>query len=253
MGVESRRQGRGIPAEYPRGGGRPARLRLHRRGLVELLPRLRCRQRRRPFQTDRAQGPPRGRRLPLRRQGLRQDRGRREAAGGDTDATEDRRTPLPCGRSGHEHSGERRDVGRPLVQHEGAELAFEQVPFDHPLWVLYSSGTTGLPKAIVQSQGGILIEHLKKVVLHIDLGPDDRFFWFTTTGWMMWNLVVGGPALGGDCHPALRRQPRLPRHERPLGVRREDRHDLLRDQRELHHSLHEGRHRAEARTSTCRT
>jgi len=79
-----------------------------------------------------------------------------------------------------------------LSEHEGAELSFEQVPFDHPLWVLYSSGTTGLPKAIVQSQGGILLEHLKKVVLHIDLGPDDRFFWFTTTGWMMWNMLVGG-------------------------------------------------------------
>ena len=79
-----------------------------------------------------------------------------------------------------------------LSQHEGAELSFEQVPFDHPLWVVYSSGTTGLPKAIVQSQGGILLEHLKKVVLHIDLGPGDRFFWFSTTGWMMWNMVVGG-------------------------------------------------------------
>jgi acetoacetyl-CoA synthetase len=79
-----------------------------------------------------------------------------------------------------------------LGSQEGAELHFEQVPFDHPLWVLYSSGTTGLPKAIVQSQGGILMEHLKKVYLHIDLGPGDRFFWFTTTGWMMWNLLVSG-------------------------------------------------------------
>jgi acetoacetyl-CoA synthetase len=75
---------------------------------------------------------------------------------------------------------------------EGAELRFERVPFDHPLWVLYSSGTTGLPKAIVQGQGGILIEHLKKLNLHIDAHPGDRLFWFTTTGWMMWNFLVSG-------------------------------------------------------------
>jgi acetoacetyl-CoA synthetase len=75
---------------------------------------------------------------------------------------------------------------------EGADLTFEQVPFDHPLWVLYSSGTTGLPKAIVQSQGGILIEHLKKLAFHANVGPESRLFWFTTTGWMMWNFTVGG-------------------------------------------------------------
>jgi acetoacetyl-CoA synthetase len=74
----------------------------------------------------------------------------------------------------------------------GAELRFERVPFDHPLWVLYSSGTTGLPKAIVQGQGGILLEHLKKLNLHIDAHPGDRLFWFTTTGWMMWNFIVSG-------------------------------------------------------------
>src|ERR671910_441049 len=79
---------------------------------------------------------------------------------------------------------------------EPAELEFERLPFDHPLWGLYSSGTTGLPKAIVQGQGGILIEHLKKARLHSDLGPGDRFFWFTTTGWMMWNFVLGGLLAG---------------------------------------------------------
>jgi acetoacetyl-CoA synthetase len=73
----------------------------------------------------------------------------------------------------------------------GVELAFEQVPFGHPLWVLYRSGTTGLPKAIVHGHGGVLLEMLKKMHLHLDLGADDRLFWFTTTGWMMWNFVIG--------------------------------------------------------------
>ncbi|MDA0162693.1 acetoacetate--CoA ligase [Solirubrobacter ginsenosidimutans] len=71
-------------------------------------------------------------------------------------------------------------------------LTFERVPFEHPLWVLYSSGTTGLPKAIVQSQGGILLEHLKMLHLHLDAQAGDRLFWFTTTGWMMWNFIVSG-------------------------------------------------------------
>jgi acetoacetyl-CoA synthetase len=71
------------------------------------------------------------------------------------------------------------------------ELEFEQLPFEHPLWVLYSSGTTGLPKPLVHSQGGILLEHLKKAHLHLDAQPHDRLFWFSTTGWMMWNLLVG--------------------------------------------------------------
>jgi acetoacetyl-CoA synthetase len=73
----------------------------------------------------------------------------------------------------------------------GEELTFEPLEFDHPLWVLYSSGTTGLPKPIVHGQGGILLEQVKKMHLHLDAQATDRVFWFSTTGWMMWNFLVG--------------------------------------------------------------
>src|SRR3954468_4489288 len=91
---------------------------------------------------------------------------------------------LGCGR------GEGSLAGQEIVE-EPADLEFAELPFDHPLWVLYSSGTTGLPKPIVQGQGGILVEHLKKMFLHVDAQRGDRVFWFTTTGWMMWNFLVG--------------------------------------------------------------
>ncbi|MFD0851431.1 AMP-binding protein, partial [Actinomadura adrarensis] len=93
--------------------------------------------------------------------------------------------------------GLRRGMGYGDLPKPGADtLEFEPVPFDHPLWVVYSSGTTGLPKPIVHGHGGIVLEHLKALTFHQDLGPGEVFFWFTTTGWMMWNYLVGGLLVG---------------------------------------------------------
>jgi len=78
-----------------------------------------------------------------------------------------------------------------ISSHENRDFAFDQVPFSHPLWVVYSSGTTGLPKGLVHGHGGILLEFMKFSSLHMNIGPGDRFFWFSTTGWVMWNILQG--------------------------------------------------------------
>ncbi len=79
---------------------------------------------------------------------------------------------------------------------QGGDLTFTRLPFDHPIYILYSSGTTGLPKCLVHGAGGTLLQHWKEQVLHTDVGADDVFFYFTTCGWMMWNWLVSGLMLG---------------------------------------------------------
>ena len=187
-----RRPRRRLPAQLRRGRHRLPGLRQHRRRLVVVRARPAARRRAGPLRPAAPRGAHRVRRLSLRRARPRPPRGRRRAR---------RRARQPAHPASSSSIGwasaarRARSRGRPW-RGRRRQPAFEALPFDHPLYVLFSSGTTGPPKGIVHGHGGQLLDHVRHHALHLDLGPDDRFSFYTGTGWMVWNWLVAGLLVG---------------------------------------------------------
>ena len=211
LGVGKRRPRRRLPPQHRRDGRRLPRHAEPRRGVGGLRPGVRPPRDRRPLRPDRAEGAPGRPRLRLRRQGDRpQRRGRRD--------------PRRASRRSSTSSWCRTAtasipdaIAWDELLAEPGPLEFDAVPFDHPMVVLFTSGTTGKPKPIVHCHGGLLVEQLKSQGLLWDLRDGDRLLWFSTTAWMLWNTVIVGAAARRRGRPH-RRQPAVPGRHRSSGA-----------------------------------
>ena len=220
------------------GGDRAAGRRLRRGRVDVLLARLRHTERPRPAAPGPAHGPGGRGRVPLGRQEVRQTRGGRRDSGRTAYAASSpgRGAPVRHRRPdvGDGPAGRRPALLVDAAVSRGATGFFADVPFDHPLWILWSSGTTGVPKGIVQGHGGITVELLKALGLGADLRPEDRYLFVTSTSWMVWNFLVGGLLLG-CARSSSTTAARPPRRRRRLAGRRAHRRHRGRRRRGLPH------------------
>ena len=160
-----------------------------------LLARLRRRRGARALRPDRAQGAVLRRWLPLQRRGARLARARGADRGEAAQRAQGGRGAAPRSRAWTYPTCRRRVVlDEWLRRHTPGDIAFAQLPFDHPVFILFTSGTTGKPKCIVHGAGGTLLQALKMYKLHFDLRPGDRFFYFCTTNWVVWNMLFAALA-----------------------------------------------------------
>ena len=193
-----RRPRRGHDAEFAGDHRADAGGHFARRHLLLLLARFRRARRARPLRPDRAQGVRDGRRLLVQRQAAvdrRQGRSRRQATHHRGDGG-DRALSRRCRQSRERKSRAHAALEDFLKAHAPKPLTFARLPFNHPVYILFSSGTTGVPKCIVHGAGGTLLQHMKEHRLQCDLRAGEHLFYFTTCGWMMWNWLASGIGSG---------------------------------------------------------